>query len=304
MGYLSAHTVKFNNKKYCVMLIKYKKYNVPVVIDYNNYHFVRLFGDKLYSNSKGIITCNYLHNNKQYRTRLHEIIMFRHNNPDIPPEKFVNAFVTSKKEYRITLMHINKCGLDNRTDNLTYGRTNLNKKKRKTDIHGILSNDIPSYIWYSKACGTHGEYFTIKLPGIKWKTSSSKKVPLWHKLEAAKLKMKELTIKNPEIFAECAMNGGYSQTGKKMLETFYKIVAKIRTISVNEIMPVDFTQKLLCDKTNTNIFYYEETDNCGDYYIIQKPNLMRSSSSKRITTDEKYKQLMRKIWLMNDTVEN
>jgi len=61
-----------------------------------------------------------------------------------------------------------------------------------TIISELTVDDIPKHIWYVKANGNHGDRFAIefKTENIVWKTTSSKKISLKDKLEAAKRKIK------------------------------------------------------------------------------------------------------------------
>ena len=101
--------------------------------------------------------------------------------------------------------HINRNGLDNRKCNLrivSQAIQNTNQKKRARTAQlpeGIT--ELPKHIWYVKANGVHGDRFCIELKteGIKWKTTSSKKVSIHDKLKQALEKRDELYTLYPYL---------------------------------------------------------------------------------------------------------
>jgi hypothetical protein len=122
----------------------------------------------------------------------------------------MNKLTFDGKGSKETVDHINRVGLDNRKENLrivTQSQQNLNqcRKKRRSctlpEDCGLTPEDIPKHIWYIKANGLHGDRFGIdlNLEGIKWKTSSSKLLPLSEKLKQAKEKLEELYFTYPYL---------------------------------------------------------------------------------------------------------
>lgn len=250
--------VTYSRKKYCVIMIKYTGqqmrhcgYNIPIVIDRSILEYIRLFGEQWYLSdytSSGVVTCVFNRGGTKYTIRMHDIIMFWSEHQDIAIEMFIDSYLLYRSRKRRRIMHINRWGLDNRVENLTYERANIKKKKRTIKLSADISpDDIPTYVWYSKANKTHGDFFTIQICDFKWKTTSSKKVPLWRKLEQAKSKMRDIINDNPDFVSNLSMNGGYARDGMELLKSFYKIISKIKTLSVNKLMPNDKTVELLRD---------------------------------------------------------
>ena len=112
----------------------------------------------------------------------------------------------------------------------------LKKKKRTVKLPNdcdINPNDIPTYVWYLKENGNHGDRFVVEIRDkIKWKTTSSKKVSLKYKLEQAKKFLRDLKKKDPSIFKNYCMNGEFTNEGKQLLNEFYDII-KLAGYKVN-----------------------------------------------------------------------
>lgn len=131
----------------------------------------------------------------------------------------MNKLTWGGKGQTETVDHINRIGFDNRKSNLrivSQTEQNLNQRKKPRLVAlpadcGITPADIPRHIWYVRPNGLHGDRFAIefKTEGIKWRTTSSKSIPLKQKLEEAKTKLSEfytiypyLDPENTEIVAQ------------------------------------------------------------------------------------------------------
>lgn len=137
------------------------------------------------------ISCNLYVNNQRKTLALHNFVMKRFDFPGKGAKESVD--------------HINRDGLDNRKCNLrlvSQAIQNTNQKKRERTARlpeGI--SELPKHIWYVKANGAHGDRFCIELKteGIKWKTTSSKKVSIQDKLKQALEKRDELYTLYPYL---------------------------------------------------------------------------------------------------------
>jgi hypothetical protein len=124
-------------------------------------------------------------------------------------EVYLHTYLLSPEEGKV-VQHISPCGLDNRRANLrivdaaNVSASSSVKKKRTTELPllcGIKAEEIPKHIWYVQANGYHRDRFAIefKTEKILWKSTSSKKVSLQEKLEAAKGKLTELYQQYPHL---------------------------------------------------------------------------------------------------------
>jgi hypothetical protein len=141
-----------------------------------------------------------------------------------------------------TVDHINRIGFDNRKENLrildqTHQNINQKRKPRRATLPGdcgLTADDIPRHIWYIKANGLHGDRFAIefKTEGITWKTTSSKKVPLTKKLDAAKAKLKEFYAGYPYLDPDEPTK---LEKEKYLTESYLSIVAKARESYIDHV---------------------------------------------------------------------
>lgn len=239
--------IEHNGDKYGVMNIKYKDYNLPVLMDYKDYVVINQMKKKWKCNNNGFVFCNHIINDIPKDIFLHEIIMlFRHKENEL-----------KKKDKPI--LHINRIGLDNRRCNLIYDivnkETNKNiKKKERTIILpdcDIEPNEIPTYIWYMKPDKGHGDRFVVNIGDINWKTTSSKNLSLRYKLEEAKLFLRELLKARPDLYGEYCMNGEYTKEGKQLLINYYDIVQKAGFNNIKRFVPNNKTFEML--KLNKNL---------------------------------------------------
>lgn len=328
--------IEHDGKKYCIMTVFYKENKVPVLFDQEYEEQIKSFNKNWKCNTFGNIFCLHSYNNSTYEIKLHEIIMALH-------EKKLN--ISHENNSDKTILHINKLGIDNRIDNLMYDMTNKDitknmKKKKRTIVLpencGINPNEIPTYVWYVKPEGTHGERFIVILDKVKWKSSCSKKLSLRYKLEETKAYLRLLKQNKPELFSKYSMNGDYNAKGEELLKSFYDIIyqagfSNIKKITLpcmtNEYLKPQNVMKseniLLTKNINAIInnekrctikclpsgisdlpkkcYYHPETSSRGSYFIMKinneninmKSKYLISSTSKNISDEEKYKQIIK-----------
>lgn len=138
--------------------------------------------------------------------------------------------------------HINRIKSDNRNSNLrliTQSEQNKNQSKQKRttilpENCGINSQDIPTFIWYIKANGSHGDRWCIEIKGkYIWKTTSSKILSTKCKFELAKKHLRNLIDLQPELFIGHCMNGELSNIGK-LLENEYIDILRLAGYNYNK----------------------------------------------------------------------
>jgi hypothetical protein len=171
--------VIYHNKEYTIMKILDQDSYIYSIIDKEDFITVKDITWHYISN--GYVSHTAPDNGKRKELYLHNMVMNRLGFPG--------------KGSTESIDHKNRNGLDNRKENLrliTQTEQNLNQKRKERKIElppdtEIKVEDLPKHIWYIKPNGNHGERFGIdlKTEGIKWKTTSSKKVSLQDKLQSA-----------------------------------------------------------------------------------------------------------------------
>jgi hypothetical protein len=171
--------IKYNGKEYTIMKIQYQFDYVYSLIDKED--FPKLKDYSWHYVASGYIGHTIPVDTTRRELYLHNLVMGRLGFPG--------------KGSTESIDHINRNGLDNRKENLrlaTQTEQNLNQKRKGRHIElppdsKLKAKDLPKHIWYIKPNGNHGERFGIdlKTEGIKWKTTSSKKVSLQDKLQSA-----------------------------------------------------------------------------------------------------------------------
>lgn len=266
---LQYDRVRFKNNFYAIMRLKYKKEELPILIDWIDLNIIKRLNKRWKYNKYGFVLCTHTFNDKTKDVFLHEIIMAL---------KYKDQ---SKPTQTKPILHINRVGLDNRRDNLIYDNKdkdhNKNIKKKKRTItfpqsSGITPDEIPTYVWYMKANGSHGERFMVDVKGIKWKTTSSKKLSLRYKLEEAKAFLRQLRDDKPHLFEEYSMNGDYTKKGEELLSSYYSIVQKAGYDNINIVMPTNKTTEYLKAGAQTRK---------EQLLLRQQGNLIRKRSQNR-----------------------
>lgn len=206
-----SSNIKYNNKLYTIIKIPYKDINVPIVMNKEIYDIISQYNRKWNINSSGMLYTK----TDDKLVYLNEVI-----------------YVIKNKSFRYPILHLNKIPLDYRIDNLIEDKPNknikknLNKKQRTIKLKNIDVDKIPSFIWYMKDDGVHGERFQIDLGDIKWKTTSTDKLSLKYKLEEAKKYLRQYKNYDNKNFLENSMNSDLNIHGIKLKSEFYKILEK------------------------------------------------------------------------------
>lgn len=328
-------TIIYKNKEYCVMEVLYKNNKVPVIFDSEFEPVIKRVSEKWNCGTFGIVSCNYYNpvDEKNYTIKIHDLIM-----SIIKQQKKLSPSYNQDK----IILHINKLGLDNRGENLMYDTKdktitkNMKKRQRYLSLPencNIEPSELPTYVWYAKPEGTHGERFVVKIGDILWKSTSSKKVSLRFKLEEAKNFLRKLKQENPELFKLYSMNGDYNLSGEQLLKSFFDIIYKagythIRKIDLPHLTDEVLSPKSISSPLENSIFknnvmtrplhsarqiiktlppnipklpqycyYRPETSVRGECFIIKNhPKIIKcvyTSTSKNVSLQNKYEQLLK-----------
>jgi hypothetical protein len=239
---LDYDLVRYKNKRYAVISIDYNDYELPAVINYEDLKIVKNLKKKWKCNIYNFVSCTHTFNDETKDVFLHEIIMA------------LKRGSTNQSLIDCPIIHINRIGLDNRRSNLIYDtcdkqiRKNIKKKKRTIKLprySGIKPDEIPTFIWYMKPNGSHGERFMVDIGDVKWKTTSRKGLSLRYKLEEAKLFLRNLKKERPELFREYSMNGDYNKKGKVLMNEYYDIIYQAGYDHIQRRHDINMTDKLL-----------------------------------------------------------
>lgn len=285
---------------YYIMPLMYKNTKIPVLMDIQDAEFILELNKDWKCSDNADIYCYC----KNEIVKLHDIIMSRKN-----------IHENKENKNRKDIIHLNRIGLDNRRDNLTY-----KKKSRILKLSSDCEIELPSNVYYMKQNNTHGDRFIVDINNKTWKTTSSKKVSIQYKLEEAK---KYLSENDPNMIKTL-----------NLLNSFYQIIYSFDYNNIEKI-PYDYIklnnkEKELLDKFNVTEFkrrrlinnipssklsngicsndlpmycyYVPETSKHGGYFVIdnydklshENTNKWYTSSSKKKSIDEKYKELMNK----------
>ena len=250
---------KYNNKTYTIIQIPYKSTTIPIILD--KYIYDKIRDDK---------RCWYITNTGSIYTKINDNSIYLH--------EIVYILKYGKNKY--PLIHINKIPLDNRIDNLMEDknnkniRKNLNKKIRTIKLKNINVDKIPSFVWYMKDDGNHGERFQIQLGNINWKCTSCEHLSLKYKLEETKKYLRQYKQKNNDDFLKNSMNSDLNIHGIKLKQEFYNILKNINLI-------YEYTTE-----KNTDILLQEDLNGLNE---IEKKLLNGFNINNKLTTYERLK---------------
>jgi hypothetical protein len=325
---LQIQKIRYKNKQYAVITIKYKENSLPTIVDWQDVNVIKKLDKVWKCNKHGFISCSHTYNNETREVFLHEIVMALKRKED------------SMTRLDKPIIHINRIGLDNRRANLIYDEQkkdhnkNIKKKKRTITLpkeSGVDPAEIPTYVWYMKPNKSHGERFMVHVGDVKWKTTSSKKLSLRYKLEEAKKYLRELSKKRSDLFEEYSMNGDKTKVGNQLSNAYYAIIEKAGFDNVEKKKPTNYTSKYLRpgkisrkekmilqkqelfttsqnggsrrvinklgDQPELESNDLPEYGNRGCYFIIKgHPKLggksWQTSSSKKVDTKQKFKNML------------
>lgn len=225
-GRMDAQKISFNRRDYAVIRRDYKGMVLPLVVDWGDYLRIDQLEKSWKCHKNGFVSCQHKYRGKIRDVFLHELVMV------LKKENVDGARDGEDDEENRPILHINRIGLDNRRSNLVYRgqqTASRNTKKKKRTIRlppesGIDPDTIPTYIWYLKPHGTHGDRFVVEVGEVRWKTTASKSVSLDEKLDQAKQYLRNLYLTRPQLFDERSMNGDHSRLGRRLAEEFQEIV--------------------------------------------------------------------------------
>lgn len=228
----------YEGKEYGIIGVNYKDHKLPVLLDWNDYKYIKKLDFKWHCNNNGFIC----HSRNSENFYLHDLIMQLKNKE------------AGLRNQNKAILHNNKIGLDNRRDNLMYDtinkdyNKNMNKKKRTVvlpDDCGFDPDSIPTYIWYMRPDTSHGERFAVKIGDVSWKSSSSDDLSLKYKLEESKLYMRILFRHRKDLYEDYSMNNDYTSEGKILSHTFYDIIHTAGYSYIKRTVPENNTLQLL-----------------------------------------------------------
>jgi hypothetical protein len=234
--------IKYKNSNYAVIKIKYKNLDLPILLDWEHFPKIKNLNKTWRCNKQGFISTIHTYDGVDKEVFMHDIVMA------------LKQKAEGKKPQDKAIIHINRIGLDNRAENLMYdtpdknNHKNMRKKSRIITLpesSGINVDEIPTYVWYMKPNGLHGERFFIDIGNVQWKTTSSKRLSLRYKLEEAKSYLRNLKQTRPDLFDDYSLNGDFTKAGKDLINDYYTIVHKAGYTHIKRYIPQDNTDKLL-----------------------------------------------------------
>ena len=295
-------TVEYNGMKYIVAL---SIDDAPFVFDES---IITMLPDKLfYKHSSGYVYCRI--NRNPNPVALHHIV---------------------KPYDGVSIDHINQIKTDNRAANLRYAtqsEQNKNQSKRKRNVKfpegcNIDPQSIPTFIWYMKPNGSHGDRWMVEIKEkYSWKTTSSKDISTKCKLELAKKHLRELIETQPSLFEGHCINGFLDQEGERLRREYIDIL-KLANLTFEDkvchnFLGEDLTglneseQQLLKDGTSTETnhsvgldfdipeycHYIPATQTKGDGFCVKRnqKKVWCTTRSKKKSIQEKHRQLLEYI---------
>lgn len=227
----SLITLEYHKNRYTIATLKCSNHVIPILLDRNIYKVIKKLNKKWYVNDKNHVYCIHSQdggssssrNPSSYAVYLHEIVLKLTKRKDLKT-------LRSKP-----IIHINNIHFDNRLENLQFDlpnkdySKNTKKKSRIIDLseHGINVDRLPTYMWYLKPDSSHGDRFTVEIPGhIHWRSTASKKVSLRYKLEESKKYLRYIKQTRPDLFESYSMNGDMTGAGVRLYKEYLTMIKK------------------------------------------------------------------------------
>lgn len=189
MRYLQS-VIKYNNKIFGIIKVRYKKTFYPVLLDGKDYLEIRNLKKQFRVDQWGQVYCLHKYNNIEKKIYIHRLVMALHD----------KTYIKNTNNKKLRIYHLTNINLDNRYDNLSNIKTNNTYKTRtlKLEDPNVNPDMLPQYVSYMKPNKTHGSRFVVKFSNILWKSSSSTKLSLKFKLEQTKKFLRTILL-IPEI---------------------------------------------------------------------------------------------------------
>lgn len=204
--------IKHNGIIYGIIPVRYNNNIYPVLLDGNDYLFIKDLKKKFYTDTFGHVYC--IHNHKQIEKKIyiHRLVMALHD------DKYA-------KKMKVRIFHNNGINLDNRHSNLTIKETKKSKSRivKLTDSN-VTTKMLPPYVSYMKPNKTHGARFMVKFSTINWKSNSSVKLSLKFKLEQTKKFLRSI-LTNTNL-ANIYYKKNHELLTEESIKSYYAIIKK------------------------------------------------------------------------------
>lgn len=152
--------------------------------------------------------------------------------------ELVHLLLLPNEDEAKSVDHINRIQSDNRKINLRLASNHVQRKnqirKRSSSECPLDLSCIPSYIWYVKANGHHGERFCVEIDDYVWKTTSSKQFGVRYKLEEAKKHLRHLIRTRPELFCDTPFHGELSERAQQLKQEYIEILRRAHVDYVDQ----------------------------------------------------------------------
>jgi hypothetical protein len=217
--------VEYDNKKYVVCKINYKKDIKLFVVDHEDF-------DKIKSIDWQCTESGYIYI-RIFSKFFGSVTIFLHM---LIVNKLV--FTEHDKKRHLSIDHKDRIRSDDRKENLRIAtpaeqiinRTRLQRTVKLPDDCGITNEDLSRCLIYrKKPSKNHGSCFTVKLFNFNgedtiWKSSSNKTLSLRFKLEHAKKYLRHVKEKHPDEFYERRIEKDYTDLDIKLIDGYNKII--------------------------------------------------------------------------------